>query len=418
MSEGGVLMVQWRAARRRPVTAVAGHRPVLPVIALAAFLGMVALVAGAVPVRAADLSRVEGETTIGGHYVGMIETTEYPPDSGYPPMLDTASDCGWTFELYIDATDGEVGIWINCTTRPLSHSQVVPLTWDGTTVSFRWDFPTVDGQSTGYQEWSGTVMPIDNMVTISGTFTGRNLVGVGSTFAGIWEVTRVADTDETTSTTQPAAVGGDVSTTTMSTSTTAPSQPATEGEESPSGDEGLAWMFQAGDEGTGEGGSWSPLGVAFLILFTIIGLLIAGFTVREAVAGILARAGNLPTWALAANREREAPGQSSPGQSPPGQSSPSVTIDVPMTGVAWERVLFSSRFDTGLPNGGIARYEPGEYRLGPPDANGYRQITDMAGRRLPGTIHASQVPPPLNQPTGGVLTAPPPPAPPPAPPPP
>ncbi len=452
---------------------------------MAACLGIAALVAAAVPARAADPTQGEGGTTIDGRYLGTIQTTQW--DSGSPPMVDTGADCDWTLELNIGtdpAGGGLVSVWINCI--PLSYSRHPPsnlsLTWDGTAVAFRWEW------SEGFMEWSGTVTRTDDTVTISGTFTGQQ---VDEQYAGVWEVTRVADTAVTSSTTQPAGGGGEVTTTAASVSSV-PSEPAGEGGETPAA--GQADASSAPPGGVFERGGWSPAGVAILILFLILIAIALGIPVKAAVAAALVE---LPTWiakgppsgqnppsagdtaTLALNVQFAASGSPTPvtvsgpvepwsgpemtaprsgfvlqpgqGYTVVGSTGPGPDAwvllqetnkwgvleggrgwvhrstlepwqeEIPMTSepaptTAWENVHFNSPFDTrDHPGGNYERRDPGDYRLGAPDASGYRQVTDAYGRSL-GTIHASKVPPPANQPTGGVAPNPPPPPPPPPPP--
>ncbi len=56
----------------------------------------------------------------------------------------------------------------------------------------------------------------------------------------------------------------------------------------PTEDEGSVFSAQSGDGDADEGGEWSPLGVAILILFLILMALAAGFPLKAAVASVLA----------------------------------------------------------------------------------------------------------------------------------
>lgn len=55
----------------------------------------------------------------------------------------------------------------------------------------------------------------------------------------------------------------------------------------PAGDDGSVFSAQAGDGDTDEGGEWSPLGIAILILFLILMALAAGLLLKAAVAAVL-----------------------------------------------------------------------------------------------------------------------------------
>jgi len=451
------------------------------VAVVAAFLGIAAPATAVFPARAAGWAQAEGGTTIDGRYLGPIRW------NGEVTIGDSYFECSdYQMELAINtaAPAGPVaGVIIFCPGSWLSRETgSLPLTWDATAVAFQWDLD--QGESYGYMAWSGVVTRSGETVTIDGTFAGSwGNDQVQYPYGGTWQVTRVAsEVGGTTSTTQPGGAGEEVSTT-ASSSTTVPSQPATEDGETPGDGQTSAFsLFESGNQRVFPEGNTSAAGVAMLVLVVILVLVAGGMALKDAVAEAL---GGAMEGAMQGTRARlirewvsdHRPGPPEPPAPPYGPEGTELTVSGPVqpwsgpdpaspragfmlqpggrytvvgsTGPgpghwvlvrdhsgaqgwvhrstlttwqvevpshwvsapsgAWEWVRFPERLETRLPDGRVNLYEPGWYQLGPPDAAGYRQVTDLDGRPLSGTIHADRVPPPPGQPTGGLPAAPPPP---------
>ena len=440
----------------------------LAAVFLAATLALIAiavLLVPSLPAPAAGSAQAEQLITIDGSYTGTytVKTIDTPPEEA-GSALTPGTVVGLVFELTAGSGGGGQATMSLYYEGTLTYTAHGSLTRDGNHIK-------IDLHSeTGEEVWHflGTATRTDDTVTISGTWS---LDFYGNP-TGVWEVTRPLSEEDSlggasTSTSSPTTVPPDLEARGSETSESGEAAPGNqqagsqgvfpEGDTSPAGvavlilvvilaliatgmgvkeavAEGLvAAMGSPKDKATPKvreaGPAVRALGRYLVgsddMPVTVSGPVQpwsqpdtatprAGFVLQPGGRyRVVASTGSGPDpWVLVRSDSAGVEGWVHRSALAPWQEEiPMVPTGTPPT--VWERVHFPNPFRTRDPGGDMWDYEPGDYRLGPPDPNGYRRITNAAGKPLPGTIHASQVPPPPNQPTGGVPAAPPPPPPPP-----
>lgn len=250
----------------------------------AAILLGIATPTAAVPAFA--LAQAEGGTTIDGRYLGPIRWQgEVTIGDSYFPCSD------YQMQLTIGATAAvgpAASVTIYCPDTWMSRETgTLPLTWDGTTVSFQWNLDQGESGS-GYLAWSGVVTGSGDQTAISGTFVGA---WNGEPYGGEWQVIRVPEEAGGTSstTTQPQG-GGETASSSTSSSTTLPTSASGEGDSAADHQAGAFSLSESGDQGVFPEGGTSAAGVAILVLVVILILVAGGMAVKDAVAAALSGA--------------------------------------------------------------------------------------------------------------------------------